>query len=87
MKKIIWHLIVINESMDIVTVASYPDLNKALDALRKDYEMTKEVLKEDGWNEDNLNVDELNGSSYWIEYGENSYYGEVCASQLHEEEE
>lgn len=85
MKKI-WHLIVVNESMEIVSVESYLDEDRALSALRNDYRLTKEVLKEDGWNEDNLNVDELNGSSYWIQYGDSSYYGEVCASQLHGEE-
>ena len=86
MKKIIWHMIVVNEEMEIVTVESYTEESRALSALRNDYRLTKEVLKEDGWNEDNLNVNELNGSSYWIQYVDSSYYGEVCASQLHEEE-
>lgn len=84
MKKI-WHLIVLNESMEIVSVESYIDEDRALSALRKNYELTKKVLKADGWNEEDLGVDKLNGSSYLIEYGESSYYGEVCASQLHEE--
>ena len=84
MKKI-WHLIVLNESMEIVSVESYLDEDRALSALRNDYRLTKEVLKDEGWDEEDLAADELNDSYYLIEYGESSYYGEVCASQLHEE--
>lgn len=85
MKKI-WHLIVLNEEMEIVSVESYTEESRALSALRNDYKCTKEMLSHEGWDEENLEVDEISGSSYWLKYGESSYYGEVCASMLHEEE-
>ena len=83
-KKVIFSLVVINENMEVVSVTAYPTKKTALEAIKEDYERTKQMLEAEGWDEDELSVDEFEISHYWIEYGESSYYAEIKETDLYE---
>ena len=80
-KKKIYNVVVLNEEMEIVSIKSYTNEENARLALNEDYERTKEMLNEEGWDEEYLGSDDLTpGKNYLIEYGESSYYAEVYPS-------
>lgn len=84
-KKKIYNLVVVNEDMEIVDVSSYTDKEAAKNALNEDYKNTKKMLEAEGWEEDVLSVDDFTeGDSYWVQYGESSYYAEVKSGYLYE---
>lgn len=86
--KQVYNLVVVNEDMEVVFVASYLNKKQAQKALNDDYKSTKEMLKAEGWDDDSLTVDDLtDGCNYWIQYGESSYYAEVNGGTLYEEGE
>ena len=82
----IFNLVIVNEDMEIVDITSFTTNEAASNALNEDYKYTKEMLEAEGWDEDCLSEDELiPGVSYWIQYGESSYYAEVKKSTLKED--
>lgn len=86
MKKIFYSIVVVNEERSVVAMSTYPTQEKAIEALRKDYEDTLALLESEGWKGQDLRENYCYDTAYYIEYGESFYGGEVCASQLHEEE-
>lgn len=85
MEKTIYSLVVINEDLEVVSVAAYLTRDKAEDALEQDYKNTKEMLEGEGWGEDELSGDEFDCMhSYWIQYGSSSYYAEIKETTLYE---
>lgn len=84
MERTIHSLVVINEEMEIVSVSAYQNENDAAKALVDDYTKTKETLKEEGWDTDGLDADELEPNRYRIQYGDSSYCAEVKETTLYE---
>jgi len=85
-KKKIYNVVVLNEGMEIVSIKSYTNEENARKELNEDYERTKKMLEAEGWGEEELSEDEFTeGKSYWLEYGDSDYYGEVYTSFLEEE--
>lgn len=83
MERTIHSLVVINEKMEIVSVSAYMNENDATKALADDYAKTRETLKEEGWDADGLDVDELEPNHYRIQYGDSSYCAEVKETTLY----
>ena len=84
MKKTIYTLVVINEDMEIVGVSAYTTRDAAENELEADYERMKKTLEAEGWSEDDLDGDEYNPWSYWIQYGDSSYYAEIKETELYD---
>lgn len=83
MKKTIYSLVVINENMEIVGISSYTNRDAAVEALEEDYNNLLKTLEAEGWGEDDLSENEFNEfRSYWVQYGESSYYAEIKENEL-----
>ena len=80
--KTIYTLIIINENMEICGAVSFNDKQSAIKELNEDYERTIKMLASEGWEEDDLSVNELEPEFYYVQYGESSYYAEIKDNTL-----
>jgi len=77
----LYNVVFVNEGADILSIKHFLNKDDAMSFLAEELENDKKMLKNEGWDESSLEINET-PFSYTIYYSEYFYHGQIVKTEL-----